>query len=175
MVRVLLLCAFVISAPCALAARLEIPLRVPLETVRQALAANLAVVYREGPCRYLRLQAPRLEAQEGVLRLVSPGSAALGAELFGACQNAAVWRGSMHFTLAPHLDAAGRLRLRIVDSKLTDAGGSTPALGFIWELSKRQLHPRLEQFSFDLGAARRTLLGIVRGAAPPEQRAAMEA
>ena len=181
-IRILVLCSCMLSAPGAPAALVEIPLRVPFEPIREALAAQLAVspgranvVYREGPCRYLRLEAPTLDAADGRLRLVGPGSAALGVEMFGGCQNAALWRGSMHFTLAPRIDSAGRLRVRIVDSKLTDAGGSTPALGLIWDLSKRQLHPRLEQFSFDLGPLRDALRGLMRSVAPPESRSTMDA
>jgi len=131
------------------------------------------VIYREGRCRYLKLETPRLEPVGGNLRLAGPGSAAFGVELFGKCQNAAAWKGTMEFTLAPQLDAAGRLRVRIVDSKLTDAGGD-PALGFMWQLSKRYVHPRLERFSYDLGAAREALASIVRGAAPAQHAAELE-
>ena len=181
-VRLLTFCCLLLSAPGALAGRLEIPLRVSLETIRQALSAQLAAssakpneIYREGRCRYLNLEAPKLDAVDGQLRLAGPGSAAFGMEMFGNCQNAAAWQGTMQFTLAPWLDPAGRLRLRIVDSKLTDAaGGKPPALGFIWDLSKRYLHPRLERFSYDLGASREGLVSIVRGAAPPEHGAEME-
>ena len=165
----------------AVAARFEIPLRVPLEPLRQALAAQLAaskatpnVIYREGRCRYLSLESPKLEAVDGNLRLTGPGSGALGIELLGNCQNAANWKGTMEFTLAPQIDSAGRLRVRIVDSKLTDDGGSS-ALGFIWELSKRYVNPRLERFSYDLGASRNALASIVRGAAPPQHAAELEA
>ncbi len=177
----LLAASLVLCAHGALAGTLEIPLRVPLEPLRQALAAQLAaskatpnVIYREGRCRYLNLDNPSLEAVDGRLRLVGPGSAALGVELFGNCQNAASWKGSMEFTFVPQLDSAGRLRLRIVDSKLTDAGGGA-ALGFMWELSKRYVHPRLERFSYDLGASRAALDSIVRGAAPPQHAAELEA
>jgi hypothetical protein len=178
--RLLAIC-LVLCAPSALAGRLEIPLRVPLEPLRQALAAQLAAskatpneIYREGRCRYLNLEKPALEAVDGRLRLVGPGSAALGVELFGNCQNAASWKGSMEFTFVPQLDKAGRLRLRIVDSKLTDTGGGA-ALGFIWEITKRYVHPRLERFSYDLGASRTALASIVRGAAPPQRAAELEA
>src|ERR1041385_3052970 len=167
--------------PHAGGARFEIPLRVPLEPLRQALAAQLAaskatpnVIYREGRCRYLSLESPKLEAVDGNLRLTGPGSGALGIELLGNCQNAASWKGTMEFTLAPQIDSAGRLRVRIVDSKLTDDGGSS-ALGFIWELSKRYVNPRLERFSYDLGASRNALASIVRGAAPPQHAAELEA
>jgi transglycosylase-like protein with SLT domain len=177
----LLAASLILFTPCALAARLEIPLRVPLEPLRQALAAQLAVsrtapslIYREGPCRYLNLEKPALEAVDGRLRLVGPGSAALGVELFGRCQNAARWKGTMEFTLAPQLDSAGRLRMRIVDSKLTNAGGDA-ALGFIWDFSKRYVHPRLERFNYDLGVSRAALASIMRGAAPAQHAAELEA
>jgi transglycosylase-like protein with SLT domain len=177
----LLAVSLFLCAPSALAARVEIPLRVPLEPLRQALAAQLAasrsapnVIYREGRCRYLNLETPALEAADGRLRLAGPGSAALGVELFGKCQNAAEWKGTMEFTLAPQLDQAGRLRVRIVDSKLTDAGGGAP-LGFMWELAKRYVHPRLERFSYDLGASRDALASIVRGVAPAQHADELEA
>ena len=80
----------------------------------------------------------------------------------------------MEFTLAPQIDQAGRLRVRIIDSKLTDAGGGA-ALGFMWELSKRYVHPRLERFSYDLGASRAALASLVRGAAPPQHADELEA
>ena len=173
-------CLAVLCAPAALGARLEIPLHVPLETVRQALSAELAasparpeVVYRDGPCRYLSYQSPKLEAVDGRLRLVGPGAAAFGAELFGKCQNAA-WQGSLEFILAPRIDSAGRLRLHIVDSKLRDGGNGKGLLGFAWDLSKRYVHPRVERFAYELGASRGALVSVMRSAAPAEQAAVME-
>jgi hypothetical protein len=180
LIRLLTFCCLILSARDALAGRVEIPLRVPLDALRLALSSQLAassaapnVIYQEGRCRYLSLQAPRLEAVDGRLRFVGPGSAALGLEVFGTCQNAAVWRGSLQFTLAPQADSMGRLRLRIVDSRLTDAADA-PALGFIWELSKRHVHPRLQEFTYDLGALRAALLELVRSVAPPEHGAELE-
>jgi hypothetical protein len=121
----LTLFCLVLCAPVALAARLEIPLRVPFESIRQALSAQL--VYREGPCRYLKLETPHLDGRDGQLRLVGPGSAALGVELLGNCQNAAAWQGSMQFTsrrtwTMPDVCAAHHR------FHLTDTGGNAPAL-----------------------------------------------
>jgi hypothetical protein len=152
----------VAAAPGALAGRVDIPLRIPLESIGQVLATQLDATYREGPCRSVRLEAPKLEAADGRLHLTGSGAAALGLEMFGKCQNAATWRGAMQFTLEPHLDAAGHLRVRVVDSRLTDPGGDATALRFIWDLSKRHLHPRLERFSYDFGASREALFGILR-------------
>lgn len=163
-----LLCAL-LAAPAAWAGQLEIPLRVPIETVQKALAAQLPAspnaVYREGPCRHLDLDAPALSTGDGELLLATPGSGALGIELLGRCQNAADWRGTMHVRLVPRIDESGRLRLRIVDSRLVDSRGRK-GVPLVWELAKKQVHPRLEQFSYDIGAPRATLLSLLRAAAP---------
>ena len=160
------------------AAQLEIPLRLPVEAIREALASQLAAsgkgfLYKEGRCRYLTVGTPAVAAAEGELRVSAPGTAALGLELLGACQNAVSWRGTLDFRLVPVLDAAGRLRLRVAGSSVTDEGGS-PAVGFIWEMSKRYVHPRLERFSYDFAAAREALLAVVREAAPAPYREALQ-
>jgi hypothetical protein len=171
LIRFLVLCCFLVLAYDAAAARLEIPLRVSLDTLREALGAQLAP-YRDGPCRYLRMKAPQLQSEQGRLRLAVPGRGALGVPLSGQCQTAAAWQGTMHFTLEPHIDSSGRLRVRIVDSRLGDArGGAAPV---IWDLGKRHLHPQLERFSYDLGASREALTALLRGAAPPVHAPAME-
>src|SRR5580765_2458465 len=163
----LLLC-LLLAAPAAWAGRLEIPLRVPLEAVRQSLAAQLSgerPIYREGPCRFLNLDAPALEGVGGELRLATPGSAAVGVELFGRCQSAADWQGTMHARLVPRIDEAGRLRLHIVDSRLVDSRGRK-GVPLVWKLAREQVHPRLESFSYDLGAPRGAVLSVLRGFAP---------
>ena len=164
---VLALCAFLLQAGNAAAARIEIPLRVSLDTLREAFNAQLAG-YRDGPCRYLRLKPAALESRGGHLHLSIPGNGSLGIALAGKCQSAAAWQGNVHFTLAPRIDEAGRVRVSIVDSR---ASGMAPAL---WDAGKRHLHPRLERFSYDLGASREALAGLLRGAAPPAHHAAMD-
>lgn len=166
LIRLLALWCLLVPMDEAAAARLEIPLRVSLDALQQALGEQLTG-YREGRCRFLKLKAPRLQAQDGRLRLSVPGTGALGVEVAGTCQTAAAWRGSLHFTLAPRIDDTGRVRVTIVDSR---ASGMAPAL---WDAGKRHLHPRLERFSYDLGASRDALAALLRGAATPVHAAAM--
>ncbi|HEU4440772.1 MAG TPA: lytic transglycosylase domain-containing protein [Burkholderiales bacterium] len=166
LLRLLAICCLLVPAHHAAAARLEIPLRVSLDALQQALGEQLTG-YREGRCRFLKLKAPRLQAQDGRLRLSVPGTGALGVEVAGTCQTAAAWRGSLHFTLAPRIDDTGRVRVTIVDSR---ASGMAPAL---WDAGKRHLHPRLERFSYDLGASRDALAALLRGAATPVHAPAM--
>ena len=168
MVRTLVLALFALLFGNAAAAPLELPLRVSLDTLREAFNKQLTG-YRDGPCRYLRLQPATLESKDGHLQLAIPGNAAFGLPLGGACQTATRWQGTVHFTLAPRIDEAGRVRVSIVDSR---ASGMSPAL---WEAGKRHLHPRLERFGYDLGASRDALASLLRGATPPRHAAAMEA
>ncbi|HZM36925.1 MAG TPA: lytic transglycosylase domain-containing protein [Burkholderiales bacterium] len=182
LVRALVACSILLCASAAWSGRVELPLRIPLEPLREALEAQLGfsgtstdVMHREGPCRYLKVGRPELRADGGRLHIAAPGSALVAVELLGACQGLAPWHGQMHFVVAPYLDAAGRVRVRIADSRLTDPGGAgTPAAGMLWDLAKRHVHTRLERFSFDIGASREALLDLVRSAAPPEQAAALE-
>jgi hypothetical protein len=159
-VRLLLLLCSLLIVPAALAARIEIPLRVPYEALREALNTRLA--HREGPCRYVKAQATRLEAVDGQLRVSGPGTAAYGLD----CQTALRWRGTMQFTLVPRLDGDGRLRLQIVDSRVS---GTSP----IWDITKRQLHPRVEQFAYDISSWRQTLVEVLRGVGPAEFEAVL--
>jgi hypothetical protein len=154
-VRLFVFFWLLVVAPAALAARIEIPLRVPYEPLREALNARLA--HREGPCRYLKAEATKLEAVDGRLRISGPGSAAYGLD----CQTALSWRGTMQFTLAPRLDPEGRLRLHVVDSRVSGTGP-------MWELTKRHLHPRIAQFSYDISSWRGTLGELLRSAGVSE-------
>ncbi len=163
--RLLTLCLLALPAG-VLAARVEIPLRVSLEAVEQVLAEQL--VYREGACRYLVLDKPKLEAVGGRLRLSGPGSGVVGIDLAGKCQAAGAWRASVDITFVPVLDRAGRLRVRIVDSKLIGA----PVL--MWDAAKRHAHARLQRFSVDLAAPRETLRRFLRTLGPQTEAATLE-
>ena len=156
-----ILVGLLVCMNAAWAARVEVPLRVSLATVRDALASQITG-YRAGPCRYLKLEAPSLESRQGRLRLTVPGTGMLGVELAGACQSVGTWQGTMQFTLVPRLDRAGRLRLRVLDSRLVDAKGGAAPLA--WDLAKRHLHPRLERFGYDID------LSLLQSAAPALQQ-----
>ena len=168
----LLLIFLLLAAQPVLGARLEIPLRVPLDTVREALKTALGpTLYREGPCRYLDLGEPRLEATPEALRLSGPGKGSLGVEIGGTCRRAVAWRGAVDFTLVPRIDEAGKLRVKILESGLSHA---STGINMLWDMGKRQVHARLERVSYDLGASREALRGLLRSAVPPGQAAMMD-
>src|SRR5262245_3468819 len=164
-----LLAVSLLLAPTAWAGRLQIPLHVPLPVVQRSLATQLPAapdaIYREGPCRHLTLDAPALTAAGGEVRLSAPGSAAMGVELFGRCQSAADWQGTLQARLEPRIDEAGRLRLRIVDSRLVDSRGRK-GVPLVWRLARSQVPPRLEAVSYDLGVPREALVSVLHDVAP---------
>src|SRR5829696_7883186 len=111
-----MLCALLAHVCGAAAARLEVPLRVSVDTLGEAINGQLTG-YKEGPCRRLSLKSAALESREGHLHLSIPGNGALGLGIGGKCQTAATWQGTLHFTLMPRIDDAGRVRVSIVDSR----------------------------------------------------------
>ena len=167
LIRFLAVFALLVHAGSAAAARIELPLRVSLDTLSAALNAQLTG-YRDGPCRYLRLRAATLAPGDGRLHLAIPARAALGVQAGSACQTATTWQGTIHFGLVPRIDRAGRVRVRVVESRMT---GVAPA---VWDAARPHLHARLERFSFDLGASREALAGLLRDAAPPVHAPAMQ-
>jgi hypothetical protein len=166
LVRVLAVCCLLGYAHDALTARVEIPLRVSLDTLGEELGAQL-VPYRDGRCRYLDLQAPKLEFAQGRLRLVAPGTGSLAVEIAGKCQGTA-WKGTIHLALVPYIEDGARLRVRVVDSRLVDASGGLGPL--LWDAAKQHIHARLERFAYDLGASRDALAELMRSAAPRRTR-----
>src|SRR6185369_9736573 len=122
------------------------------------------------------LESPKLEPAEGGLRLSGPGKGRLGVELLGNCQSAAEWTGTLRLTLAPRIDESGRLRVRVLDSRLDDVReGAASNAALAWELARPHVHERLERFGYDLGASRDALAAVLKSAVPPEQAAAMQA
>jgi hypothetical protein len=131
----------------------EIPLRVSLDTLRDAFNAQLTG-YRDGPCRYLRVRPASLEEKDGRLHLAIPGRGGRGGPRAGAGPTPAPGQGGVHVTRSPPNDSAGRVRVRIVDSR---ASGIPPAM---WEMGKQHLHARLARFGYAID------LSLLSSAAP---------
>ena len=147
------------------AATVELPLHLRIDLLQRLLADYLspppertAVLFQQGACRYLRTDNPRLEIRAGRLYFTTHGSASLGIEAMGNCPASLTWKGTIEVALASYVDPQWRLRYRIIDSKIVDEKGAEPKVtGFIWDFTKRFLHPRLEGFAFDLAPPRQEI------------------
>ncbi|OGQ94188.1 MAG: hypothetical protein A2521_05860 [Deltaproteobacteria bacterium RIFOXYD12_FULL_57_12] len=165
------------------AATVELPLHLRIDLLQRLLADYLspppertAVLFQQGACRYLRTDNPRLEIRAGRLYFTTHGSASLGIEAMGNCPASLTWKGTIEVALASYVDPQWRLRYRIIDSKIVDEKGAEPKVtGFIWDFTKRFLHPRLEGFAFDLAPPRQEIVGLLRTSAPADGVAQLEA
>ena len=161
LVRALLL-SCILFAPAALAERLEVPLRVPMEFVQAALArSSQRRQARPASCGARASAASSASSRRRWMprRPPAPGrrpARRARREILGKCARPRrTGTAPCTSSLAPHIDERRRVRVRIVDSSSRRARRARRRA--VWELGKRQLHPRLERFSYDLGASRDAL------------------
>ncbi|MBU0968026.1 MAG: lytic transglycosylase domain-containing protein [Proteobacteria bacterium] len=135
-----------------------------------------AVLYQEGPYRYLHSDQPRLYIRDSQPHFSTRISANLGFKLLGIWPVALKWNGSIDMTLSPYVDEKWQLRYHIVDSIIYDNAGARPMIsGFVWNLAKRFLHPRLEDFSLDLKPPQQEILAFLRACASPAEMEQVDA
>ncbi len=150
------------------------PLRIPYALMGVQLEAGGAVaaptapaVYDAGPCRALRVEATRFELRGGSLHALSRVSAEGGMRLLGGCISPLRWSGTADLQLKPRLDKDWRLGLAVTDSALYGEDGTpAPLLGFVLDLVRQFLKPRIEQYGIDLAAPRSQILALLGEAAP---------
>lgn len=170
------------APPPATAATVELPLFLRVEILQRALAKHLfpqpgqtITLFQEGTYRYLHAEQPRFYIRNGQPHFVCHLAASMGVELLGAWPVGVAWRGSIDLTLQPFVDNQWQLRYRVVDSTMYDDKGVKPKVtGYIWDLSKRFLHPRLESFSLDLGMPQQEIVGLLRTCASPTETAQLD-
>jgi len=156
------------------AAEISVPLRVPLDLLREPLTAWSALpeqapreLYRKGSCRYFQAGRPALEQRPDGLHFVVQVAGRWALEFVGRCIGPSAWSGSADLELVPVVGEDGRLRLHISHSVLhDDAGRNAPLLGFIVNLSRRFINTRIEQFSYDLTPPREEVMAVLRDSVP---------
>ncbi|OIP44302.1 MAG: hypothetical protein AUK28_10740 [Desulfobacterales bacterium CG2_30_60_27] len=185
--RLIAICATwicLVAAPAQVtAAPVELPLFLRVDLLQRALAnylfpqPNQAVtLFQEGPYRYLHAEQPRFYIRNGQPHFACHAAASMGVELLGVWPVGVAWSGSIDLTLQPFMDPQWKLRYRVVDSTMYDDKGVKPAVtGYIWDLSKRFLHPRLETFSFDLAMPQKEIVDLLRSCASPDDTAQLDA
>ncbi|MFZ5764925.1 MAG: lytic transglycosylase domain-containing protein [Thermodesulfobacteriota bacterium] len=174
-----LLCFFCLIAgpPVAQAALVELPLTLRTQLLQRALARHLqqkegeaVVFYQEGPSRYLHADRIQFSIRGQQPHFTCHGRAGLGFSLLGITPVGLQWSGSIDLTLQPYVDDHWQLRYRILDSALFDDEGKRPTItGFVWDLIKKFLHPRLEQFSLDLAMPKEEISAVLAACTTPEE------
>ncbi|MBI4791192.1 MAG: hypothetical protein HY789_00225, partial [Deltaproteobacteria bacterium] len=185
--RFIRLCTIIVcllAAPAGLmAATIELPLTLRTALLQQTLAMHInpepgkpAVLFQEGPYRYLHTERPQLNIRNGQPHFSAHIIASFGTNVLGVMPMGMIWSGSIDMTLAPYVDEQWQLRYRIVDSALYDDAGVKPMMtGLVWDLVKRFLHPRLEKYSLDLSPPQQEIIAFLRACASPAEAAQLDA
>ncbi|MDO8945901.1 MAG: transglycosylase SLT domain-containing protein [Desulfocapsaceae bacterium] len=179
----LLLCILLTTAPNpASAATVELPLFLRTQILQNALVESLTpqpdrptVLFQEGSYNYLHISEPQLSIRDGQPYFSCNATAGMGFDSLGLLPSMVKWSGSILMRLNFYVDPQWQLRYRIIDSAIYNEKGGKPVVtGFAWELCKRFLHPRLEQYAFDLAMPQKEIMILLRACASPTDTAPLE-
>ena len=180
----LLLCFLLITAPgLAGGATVELPLILRTQILQNALAESLTpqpdrptVLFQQGSYNYLHISDPQLSIRDGQPYFSCNAAAGMGFDSLGLLPSVVKWNGSVLMKVNFYVDPQWQLRYRIIESAIYNEKGGRPVVtGFAWELSKRFLHPRLEQYTFDLAMPQKEITLLLRLCASPADAAPLEA
>ena len=171
------------AAPPLSAKTVELPLFLRTQILQNALAESLTphpdrptVLFQEGSYNYLNISKPQLSLRDGQPYFSCNVTAGMGFDSLGVLPSVVKWNGSILMRLNFYVDPQWQLRYRIIDSAIySEKGGKPVVSGFAWELCKRFLHPRLEQYGFDLAMPKKDLTALLRACASPTNTAPLEA
>jgi hypothetical protein len=164
-------------------ATVELPLFLRTQILQNALAESLTpqpdrptVLFQEGSYNYLHISKPQLSIRDGQPYFSCDAGAGMGFDSLGILPSNVKWSGSILMKLNFYVDSKWQLRYRIIDSAIYNKKGDKPVVsGFAWELSKRFLHPRLEQYAFDLSMPQKDITALLRACASSTNTAPLEA
>jgi len=123
-----------------------------------------------GGCRYLTLRDLHLEPADGRVRLSARGEARVGFRFIGFCLAPVSWHGRVETLATPELGADWRLRLRDLDSSLTDEEGRRSVVASrLWDVVKDRVEDQWRDFTFDLGPPVDDAKALLAAAAEPER------
>lgn len=169
------LCCAILAAPAGVpAAPLDLPLRVPIALLEESLRDDLGLqdsglteVFHEGACRIVRLGDLRVGVVDRQIRVTTQARVTYGTQWLGACLTPVDWRGDAVFSLEPYITEDERLRYRLLDLQLGDAGGGRGLTkGLIRRLLGRVIQPSLETFQIDLKPPRAEVAAVLHDFIP---------
>ncbi|MHB8810760.1 MAG: transglycosylase SLT domain-containing protein [Desulfobulbaceae bacterium] len=165
------------------AATVELPLVLRAQILQNALQESLtpgpdrkAALYQKDSYNYFHISDPQLTIRDGEPHFRCNIAAGVGFESLGVLPSAVKWNGFIEMDLMFYVDSQWQLRYRIKNSALYDEKGVQAVLtSFVWNLSRRFLHPLLENFSFDLSLPQKEIMALLRNSVAPENLAVLEA
>lgn len=170
---ILLVLAMTAAAAATPAMRdVTLPVRPDEAFLRQAVISQVftdrgetARVWDDGSgCNFLVLSDPRIEAGDGLVRLLSFAEARVGKRVGSRCIVITDWSGTIETAQTVELEPGGRtLRFNVMDSDIHDENvrAGVP-IAVVWDWVKEYVHPRLGAVRIDLAPALEDLKGVLR-------------
>ena len=159
------------AARAAGAREVSVPVRIDHTFLRQILvtqvfrqAGESVRTWDDGSgCNFLELAAPKVDEQEGKLRVTARVEARVGKAIGSKCLTPIDTKGVVELLEDPVLDPAlPVVRFHVVDSNLYDGDGKKSlARGTLWDWVKKYVHPRLEDVTIDLQSPLAELRGFL--------------
>ncbi len=180
----LLFCLLLTTAATPLSAKtVELPLFLRTKILQNALVESLSpqpdrptVLFQEGSYNYLHISKPQLSIRDGQPYFSCNATAGMGFDSLGVLPSVVKWSGSILMKLNFYVDPQWQLRYRIINSTIYNEKDGKPVVtGFAWELCKRFLHPRLEQYAFDLAMPKKDITAVLRACTSPTNTTPLEA
>ena len=177
-------CLLMAALPSPLhAATVELPLVLRAQILQNALQESLtpgpdrmAILYQKDVYNYFQISDPQLTIRDGEPHFRCNVAAGVGFESLGVLPSAVQWKGFIEMDLIFYVDSRWQLRYRIRNSAIYDEKRVQAVLtSFVWNLSRRFLHPLLENFSFDLSLPRKEIMELLRNSVAQEDLAVLEA
>lgn len=141
----------------------QIPLQIDYGLIKNALLHQLftgksqtAELWRDHQgCSFLKLSDPRIDGQNGQIRLQNRIQARMGSHAAGQCITLMDWNGEMQSWQKPMIDSSGKvLSFPVTKANAMDRQGRQLNIGQFQELITHFVTPKLDNLKVDLQESR---------------------
>ncbi len=166
------------------ASQKTIPLPIDYRLIRNVLVEQLytgtnktAHLWKDkGGCSLLDMTNPRIDGQQGLVRIVNDVHARIGTAMGGQCLTVLDWTGKLETFQRTVLENGGTvLRFPIDKAVAYDPGGQALRIDQLQDLLKRFAEPKLASVKLDLQEVRGDLEKTLAPVTTPENKAAVQA
>lgn len=166
------------------ASQKTIPLPIDYSLIRNVLVEQLytganrtAHLWKDrGGCSLLDMSNPKIDGQQGLVRIVNDVHARIGTVMGGQCLTVLDWTGKLETFQRAVLENGGTvLRFPIVKAMAYDPGGQALRIDQLQDLIKRFAEPKLASVKLDLHEVRGDIEKTLAPVTAPENKAAMQA
>jgi len=180
----LLLLAYLIAfSTISLGSQLTVPVPIDYELVRKLLINQLytgkdktAHLWKDNQgCSLFDLSDPKIEGQNGLVRILNVVHARFGTGLGGQCMTLLEWNGRLETFQQPVLEEGGTiLKFPVIRANAYDQQGHALKIDRMQDLIKRFAEPRLAAVKIDLRESRQQIESSLAALTTEQNKAQMQ-